>query len=120
MQGFGGGTYHYGNAEADINPDDIASMSVLKGAAATAQYGTRGSNGVILITTKSGRGKKGIGVSVNSSATFESPLALIPHQRTYGGGAINPDTESGFFEFNQDGVQYFAPAYSKDGAWGPM
>lgn len=48
----GGGGYDYGNAAADINPDDIESMTVLKGAAATALYGSRASNGVIMITTK--------------------------------------------------------------------
>lgn len=50
------GGYDYGNAASDINPDDIASVSVLKGAAATALYGSRAANGVIEITTK--RGKK--------------------------------------------------------------
>jgi TonB-dependent SusC/RagA subfamily outer membrane receptor len=81
QSGFGGGAYDYGNAAADINPNDIASIEVLKGAAATALYGTRGSNGVILITTKSATKKKGIGVSINSSATFENPLALMEHQQ---------------------------------------
>ena len=51
----GGGGYDYGNAASDINPDDIESMSVLKGAAATALYGSRAANGVIMITTKKGR-----------------------------------------------------------------
>ncbi|QCK14112.1 SusC/RagA family TonB-linked outer membrane protein [Mangrovivirga cuniculi] len=116
--GFGGGAYDYGNAAADINPDDIESVTVLKGASATALYGTRGSNGVILITTKSGKGKKGIGVSVNSTWTFEEPLALLEHQQRYGGGAIT-SSPSGFVEFNENGTDYLAPVYSKDGAWGP-
>ncbi|WP_209332507.1 SusC/RagA family TonB-linked outer membrane protein [Lunatimonas salinarum] len=118
QEGFGGGAYDYGNAASDINPADIASMEVLKGAAATALYGTRGSNGVILITTKSGGQKKGIGVEVNSTTTFESPIALMPHQQLYGGGDIS-DTESGFVEFFENGQLYLAPIYSKDGAWGP-
>ena len=59
----GGGGYDYGNAASDINPDDIESMSVLKGAAATALYGSRAANGVIMITTKKGTIRKGIGVT---------------------------------------------------------
>lgn len=118
QRGFGDGAFDYGNAASDINPQDIESISVLKGAAATALYGTRGSNGVILITTKSGKGKKGLGVDVNSSVTFESPLALIEHQDKYGGGAIQ-STPSGFTEFTEGGETFFAPAYAKDGAWGP-
>jgi TonB-linked SusC/RagA family outer membrane protein len=116
--GFGGGAYDYGNAASDINPADIASMEVLKGAAATALYGTRGSNGVILITTKSGGTKRGIGVEVNSTTTFESPIALMPHQQLYGGGDISP-TASGFVEFTENGQAFLAPIYAKDGAWGP-
>ena len=119
QSGFGGGSYDYGNAASDINPNDIESMEVLKGAAATALYGTRGSNGVILITTKSASQKKGLGVSINTSATFENPLALMEHQQKYGGGAIDPSTASGFVEFVEDGTTYLAPVYSKDGAWGP-
>lgn len=118
QSGFGGGAYDYGNAASDINPNDIESMEVLKGAAATALYGTRGSNGVILITTKSASRKKGLGVSVNSSATFEDPLALMEHQQKYGGGATT-GSPSGFVEFTEDGTNYLAPVYSKDGAWGP-
>jgi TonB-linked SusC/RagA family outer membrane protein len=117
--GFGGGAYDYGNAASDINPDDIETMSVLKGATATALYGSRGANGVILITTKSGKGKKGIGVSVNSNITAEQPMALIPHQQIYGGGAINPNDPSGFYKFTENGQTYLYPAYAKDGSWGP-
>jgi len=110
--------YDYGNAAADINPADIESVNVLKGAAATALYGVRGANGVIVIKTKDGSKKKGIGVSVNSALTFDDAIRLIPHQQTYGGGATQP-TASGFTEFTQDGVPYLAPIYSKDGSWGP-
>jgi TonB-linked SusC/RagA family outer membrane protein len=55
----------------DINPDDIAEVSVLKGPAAAALYGSLAANGVILITTKKGNGKRGIGVSYNTSVTFD-------------------------------------------------
>ncbi|RED92631.1 SusC/RagA family TonB-linked outer membrane protein [Marinoscillum furvescens] len=118
QSGFGSGAYDYGNAASDINPQDIESMSVLKGAAATALYGTRGANGVILITTKSGAKKKGIGVDVSSSVTFEKAVNMIEHQQKYGGGATL-STPSGFTEFTENGTTYYAPVYSKDGAWGP-
>src|SRR5690606_28494290 len=74
------------NGAADINPDDIESISVPPGPNAAALYGSRASNGVIVIKTKSGRGSKGIGISVNSSATFEQPLRLPTYQNSYGGG----------------------------------
>lgn len=118
LSGFGGGSYDYGNAASDINSEDIASMSVLKGAAATALYGARGSNGVILITTKSGSKAKGIGVEFNSRVTFDKVQNLIDHQQRYGGGAVLA-TPSGFNEFTENGQTYYAPVYSKDGAWGP-
>lgn len=81
--------YDYGNAASDINAEDIESVNVLKGAAATALYGARASNGVIMITTKKGAsGKKGIGVSINSGITFSSiDKSTFPtYQKDYGGG----------------------------------
>ncbi len=81
-----GQTIDYGNAAAEINPDDIESISVLKGPNAAALYGSRAANGVILITTKSGKGTKGIGVTVNSVTSFESPLRLPDFQNEYGQG----------------------------------
>jgi TonB-linked SusC/RagA family outer membrane protein len=118
QSGFGGGAYDYGNAASDINPEDIASMSVLKGAAATALYGTRGANGVILITTKSGAKSKGLGIDVSSGVTFDKVQNLIEHQTKYGGGSVL-STPSGFTEFTENGTTYYSPVYSKDGAWGP-
>lgn len=81
------GGIDYGNAVADINPDDIESMTVLKGANASALYGARGSNGVIVITTKSGRKSRGLGISVNSTTSFESPLKTPDLQDQYGQGS---------------------------------
>ena len=120
QRGFGEGAipYDYGNAISDINPADIENISVLKGAAASALYGVRGANGVIVITTKKGKKKKGLGVSVNSALTFDKVQNLIPHQQVYGGGAVK-DTESEFIEFIENGISYLAPEYAKDGAWGP-
>lgn len=81
------GGIDYGNAASDINPDDIESMTVLKGANASALYGTRGSNGVIVITTKSGRKSRGLGLSFNSTTSFESPLKTPDFQDQYGQGS---------------------------------
>ena len=60
----GGDGYDYGNGASDINPDDIASVNVLKGAAATALYGSRAANGAIIITTKKGKKNQGLGVTI--------------------------------------------------------
>jgi|26BtaG_2_1085354.scaffolds.fasta_scaffold00475_7 TonB-linked SusC/RagA family outer membrane protein len=77
-----------GDALSDINPDDVESISVLKGAGAAAAYGSLGMHGVILVTTKSGGKKKGLGVSLNSSFTF-TEVALTPDlQNEYGTGAF--------------------------------
>ena len=82
----------FGNNANDINPNDIESISVLKGAGSSSLYGSRAANGVILITTK--KGKKGkLSVEVNSAATFSSILMLPQLQNTYGqgwNGVFNP------------------------------
>lgn len=76
----------YGNAAAEINPDDIESVTVLKGPNAAALYGSRAANGVVLITTKSGKKKQGLGISFNSNYTFETPLRLPDFQMEFGQG----------------------------------
>lgn len=75
-----------GGGISDINPDDIESISVLKGPNAAALYGSRAGNGVILITTKKGSVTNGIGVSINSNITFENPMLLPDFQNEYGQG----------------------------------
>jgi len=77
----------YANPISDINPDDIESMSVLKGPNAAALYGSRAAAGVVLITTKKGKGSKGLGISVTSNTTFSSLLILPDYQNSYGQGA---------------------------------
>jgi TonB-linked SusC/RagA family outer membrane protein len=82
------GGYDFGSAIEDLNPDDIASISVLPGAAASALYGSRGSNGVILITTKKGSARKGVGVTASfgvSAGSFD-PSTLPSYQLMYGEG----------------------------------
>lgn len=75
----------FGNRAGDINPDDIESINVLKGAAATALYGARAKNGAIIITTK--RGRKGAStVRFNSSVRFDTPLRLPEYQNEYAQG----------------------------------
>ncbi|GAA3562980.1 SusC/RagA family TonB-linked outer membrane protein [Snuella lapsa] len=78
-----------GDALSDINPDDVASVTVLKGAGAAAAYGSLGMHGVILVTTKSGVSKRGIGVTVTSSFNI-TEIALTPRlQNEYGMGAFD-------------------------------
>lgn len=77
----------FGNGASDINPDDIESISVLKGPAATALYGSRASNGAIVITTKSGRTDKGVGVTYSGSVSIEQAGFWPDFQTQYGSGA---------------------------------
>lgn len=79
----------YGNGGADISPDDIASISILKGAGSAALYGSRAANGVVVITTKRGKNAKGLGVSFGTSFTIEKLLTLPDYQNVYGGGSNN-------------------------------
>jgi len=102
----GRGGYDYGNASQDINPDDIASVNILKGGAATALYGSRAANGVVIITTKKGKSrKKGLGVTVNSSMTFNNynPDTFAVYQDQYGAGYYDGWHPGGFYLEDQDG-----------------
>ncbi|MDU1903530.1 MAG: SusC/RagA family TonB-linked outer membrane protein [Dysgonomonas sp.] len=108
----GAGGYDYGNLIQDLNPDDIADISVLKGPNASALYGSRASNGVIMITTKKGEKNKGLGISVNSSVGFEVVNKLPKMQKQYGGGfRLTPTTING--------KTYVLPDYDTDESWGP-
>ena len=83
----------FGNGAMEVNPADIESVSVLKGASAAALYGTRAANGVVQITTKSGGRKPGLGISFNSSFTVDNPFQLPRVQNRFGQG------QGGEFEF---------------------
>jgi TonB-linked SusC/RagA family outer membrane protein len=103
----------FGNGAGFVNPDDIESINVLKGPAASALYGSRAANGVIVIKTKSGKNSKGLGIELNTNITFETALKLPEFQNKYGQGNGN----GGPFEFRNgagggitDGV---------DEGWGP-
>lgn len=76
----------FGGGISEVNPDNIKEMSVLKGPNAAALYGSRAANGVILVTTKNGRGSKGLGIEYNANVTFERPFIKPDFQNTYGGG----------------------------------
>ncbi|MDR0865064.1 MAG: SusC/RagA family TonB-linked outer membrane protein [Candidatus Symbiothrix sp.] len=81
------GGYDMGDGLGAINPDDIESISILKGGSASALYGSRASNGVVLITTKSGRGKKGLGIDFSTNVNAVSILSHFDdYQRVYGQG----------------------------------
>ena len=101
----------YGNGAGFVNPDDVETITVLKGASASALYGSRANNGVILITTKTGKNSKGLGVTYNQNVTFESALKLPEYQNVYGQGL------NGRFSFkdgNGGGI-----ADGTDESWGP-
>ncbi len=82
----------YGNAISDLNPEDIESVSVLKGPSAAALYGSRAGNGVVLITTKSGKKAKRLTVSVHSNTVFDKPFKYLPFHTQFATG-VQPYTE---------------------------
>jgi TonB-linked SusC/RagA family outer membrane protein len=98
----------FGNGISDINPDDIESITVLKGPGATALYGSRAANGALLITTKSGARKdKGIGVSFNSNVSMNTVLRWPDYQYEYGQGTGRA--------LNAAGEKYYSYGASADG-----
>ncbi|CAN5806573.1 SusC/RagA family TonB-linked outer membrane protein [soil metagenome] len=122
-QSTGRGGFDYGNAAADINPDNIESVTILKGANATALYGSRGFNGVILVTTK--KGKKGFSVTVNSGVTLNSiDKSTFPtYQKKYGQGygkyysnSTNPNFEGA--DLDGDGVEDLISPSTEDASYG--
>ena len=91
-----GFNYDVGDGISSINPDDIESITVLKSGAAAALYGSQAANGVILITTKSGRAQKGIGVSYNTNLMIGTPATYPNYQYEYGSGndGVKPATQA--------------------------
>lgn len=94
--GGGGQNVDRGDGIGGINPDDIETLTVLKGGTAAALYGSRASNGVILITTKKGYARKGIGVDYNTTFTAEMPAVFPDYQYVYGQGdnGVKPASQS--------------------------
>ena len=111
----GGGVFaDGGDGLSSINPDDIENMSVLKGAAASALYGSRAKDGVIMITTKTKGKGRGIGVTINSNYTNETPLDFTDYQYEYGQGEggvrpTAPNPTSGQWSFGEK----FAPGMTQ-------
>ncbi|MFC0776812.1 SusC/RagA family TonB-linked outer membrane protein [Flavobacterium sp. HJSW_4] len=87
-QSSGSRGFDYGNNGMDINPEDIESVNVLKGAAASALYGYLAGNGVLMITTKKGKARKGLGITVSSEVVTGSPdkSTFLKYQKNYGAG----------------------------------
>lgn len=120
--------YDYGNAASDINPNDIESIDVLKGAAASALYGSRAANGVIMITTKKGSARtgKGVGVTINSNATFGViDRSTFPDYQTNYGGGYGPFYSGGdhpgleeFADVDGDGTPDLTIPFYEDAAMG--
>ena len=109
----GAGGRDYGDASFDINPDDIESVTVLKGGPAAALYGYRAGNGAIIYTTKSA--KKGrTEVQLNTGISFDQISIRPKLQRMYGGGS-----ESELYTQEINGITYNIPDYSYDESWGP-
>jgi len=110
-----------GSGIADISPDDIESISVLKGPAASALYGSRAGNGVVMITTKKGVVKKGLGITFNTNNTFEMPMEKPDFQNEYGQGinGVFDPTQAGSWGGKMDGSEVDAlmgkKAYSSSG-----
>jgi TonB-dependent SusC/RagA subfamily outer membrane receptor len=77
----------YGSAISDINPQDIESITILKGPSAAALYGSRAGNGVVLITTKSGRGLQEMRVEVTSNSIFETPYRFLDTHNLFANGS---------------------------------
>jgi len=87
-EGFWSPSTDLGNGIADINPDDIETLSVLKGPSAAALYGSRAGNGVILITTKTGRSNNGLGISYSATTGFQSIFSKPELQSNFGQGSV--------------------------------
>lgn len=111
----GSTTIDFGNAAQIVNPDDIASINVLKGPAASALYGSRAADGVILIETKTGENSEGWGVQFNSTTTAETILKLPDYQNEFGfGGGGKYSYKDGS---NYIGSEEYYEAYGEN--WGP-
>ncbi|MGM1430657.1 SusC/RagA family TonB-linked outer membrane protein [Sphingobacterium lactis] len=107
-----------------VNNDDVENLTVLKGPAATALYGQRGSEGAVVITTRRGKVSDGIGVDVNQATSFENVFGLPKYQNEYGGGynktwqifEYDPTRHPEYLK-QMDGVKYYN--YGADESWGP-
>ena len=109
----GSGGRDYGDGSADINPDDIETVTVLKGGPASALYGNRGGNGVIIYTTKSAKDGR-TAIEFNTGLSFETVNIMPKLQQQYGGGST-----STFRQQEINGKIYNIAEYNLDESWGP-
>lgn len=123
IQQMGRWGYDYGNAAADISPDDIEKIDILKGPSSTALFGSRGANGAIVITTKKGKTNKGVDVDFSTTyfmGKFD-PSAFLKYQNEYGAGTGPYYGSNGYFDeydVNGDGIDdLVVPTYS-DASYG--
>lgn len=107
----------WGSAINNINMADVESVNILKGGAASALYGARGANGVVLITTKKGKKQKGIGLTYNTSYKITKAYRYRDVQNTYGGGAPSTNFSTPAFEMGADNIPLF-PSLSTDPEFG--
>ena len=108
-----------GDGMSSLNPDDIASMTVLKGASAAALYGSRAANGVILITTKKGSNRKGIGVELNSNYVFEKVQDFTDFQKTHGNGGYSGPTTQEAVAKTPESIEEHWNSWWGLNSWGP-
>ncbi|MBQ8888087.1 MAG: SusC/RagA family TonB-linked outer membrane protein [Bacteroidaceae bacterium] len=107
--------FDFGNGANAVNPDDVENMTILKGAAATALYGSRAAGGVVMITTKSGKKGQGFGIEYNGGLQWTSVLRLPQMQNEFGMGwyGDKTDNENGSWGPRFDGtMQVFGPIYN--------
>lgn len=128
----GRGGFDYGNSAMDINPEDVESVSILRGAAATALYGSRAANGVILVTTKKGKKNKNLGVTISSgiTASMIDKTTMPRYQKQYGAGystylgwyaSDSTDDPNGFdyYDFGEGAGENLTAAVYEDASFGP-
>lgn len=107
----------------DISNDDIDDISVLNGPAASAQFGSQGAYGAIVISTKKGKKSKGVGVEFNLGANFDKAYILPNYQNSYGGGASADFIQYHYKDGDPEGWKAldgkYYPDYTDDSSWGP-
>lgn len=114
--------YDFGNGANAVNPDDVENMTILKGAAATALYGSRAAGGVVMITTKSGKKGKGIGIEYNGGLQWSNILRLPQFQNDFGMGwdGDKTDNENGSWGPRFDGTwQVYGTIYNNSQKFKP-
>lgn len=113
----GSTTIDFGNAAQIVNPDDIESVNVLKGPAASALYGARAADGVILIETKTGEGTDGLGIQINNTTMFETILKMPDYQNEFGFGGFGKYSYLNGSNYRGTGGVDYWEAYGEN--WGP-